>query len=292
MLWAATLLHVCLAGLAPDQLLIETKDVLATKEVLVVDARPSEAFDKGHIPGAAHLDQSALSEDRDGVPNELKKPEALRDLLAAAGIDADKHLVVYSAMETSADLKSATRLFWALEYLSYERVSLLDGGFAKWVGESRAVETGPSKVGAVKLGKVSARPRAALLADYETVAEMAAGGQGELVDCRAPEEYAGLSKKDFVARKGNIPGATNLPAGDLLDPKTRLLKPAKDLAAAIAPLHVNEDTPVVTYCNSGRDATAGYFALRLAGHEHTAVYDGSMAEWAAKEGPAFSAPAK
>lgn len=272
------------AALSPELLLLDPEGALALKEGLLVDCRPAEAFAAGHIPGAAHLDQAALSEDRGGVANELKDPEAMGALLAAAGLAADRHIVIYSAMDTPADFKNATRLFWILEYLSYERVSILDGGFARWKAEGRPVETGPSTVGPVKPGKVSTKPRQALIAEFETVAEMAATGQGVLVDCRTPEEYAGLSKKDFVAKKGNIPGSVNVPSADLIDPATLLLAPAKALAESLAPAGAAEDTPIVTYCNSGRDATVGYFAFRRAGHDRVAVYDGSMSEWAAQEG--------
>lgn len=291
-MWYVVFLAACTAGLPANELLLQPAQLDGLKNALVVDVRPDAAFQAGHLPGAAHLDQAALSEDRNGVANELKAPEQLQDILATAGLDADKHLVLYSAMDTPADLKNATRVLWALEYLSYEKVSILDGGFARWQAEKRPVETGATKVAPVKPGKVSVRPREALLADYETVVEMTSAGKGALVDCRAPEEYAGLSKKDFVAKKGNIPGAINVPAGDLVDPATHQLKPAKELAAAIAPIHADKDTPVVTYCNSGRDATVGYFMMRLNGHDHVAVYDGSMAEWASKERLELSAPAK
>ena len=293
MLTTVSLLFVCLGGLVPGDLLLSTDLIGKVKDELVLDVRPAEAFEKGHIPGAAHLDQATLSEEREGVPNELKPVDALAPLLAQAGLDAEKHIIIYSGMGDVSDFKNATRMFWILEYLSYEKVSILDGGFAKWVAEGRPVETGPSKVEAVKPGKVSVRPRGLLLAEYETVAEMAASGEGVLVDCRAPEEYAGLTRKDFVAKKGNIPHASNVPAQDLIDPATKLLKPAAELSQLIAPVKADRDTPIVTYCNSGRDATVGYFALRMAGHDHVAVYDGSMAEWAAKESlPVGAAPAK
>lgn len=272
-----------LAALPADQIMVAPAALDGMKQVLLVDVRVGAQFEAGHIPGAAHLDQASLSEERGGVANELKDAEVLRDVLAAAGLDSDKHLVLYTGMETPDDLKNVTRVFWALEYLSYEKVSVLDGGLARWKAEGRALETGATTVGPVKRGKVDIRPRAALLADYETVVEMTATGQGTLMDCRVPEEYAGLSKKDFVAKKGHIPGAQNVPALDLVDEKTGLLKPAQDLAAAIAPLKPGDEEPVVTYCNSGRDATVGYLALRVAGHGRVAVYDGSMSEWASKE---------
>ncbi len=288
---ATAVFSALLAVLGPDLLLLNPEGLAGVKDGLVIDCRPAEAFAAGHIPGAAHLDQATLSEERGGIANELKSTEALEDLLAAAGIAADRHLIIYSAMDTPGDFKNATRLFWILEYLSYERVSILDGGFKRWIDEKHPVETGATTVGPIKPGKVSTNPRQALIAEYETIAEMTATGQGVLVDCRAPEEYAGLSKKDFVAKKGNIPGAVNVPATDLIDAKTLLLQPAQALAETLAPAKAAEDTPVVTYCNSGRDATVGYFAFRRAGHNRVAVYDGSMNEWAMKEGLAIGGEA-
>jgi len=264
-------------------LLVSTDQLMQLQDVQIVDVRGRDAYVAGHIPGALHLDSATLSEDRDGVNGLLKPVEEVAALLSWAGLDPARHVVVYGAMEAPDDLKHATRLFWILEYVGFPRVSVLDGGFAKWRAEGRPIETGeprgPSGEGRV----LSLRPRPELLATRDEVLEAITPGSGRtLVDMRPPEEYAGLAKEDFVARAGHIPGACNLPATDFVaksgDEGTAYyaLRPKANLRAAV---EGSPAKPVITYCNSGRDASVGYFVYRLAGFERVAVYDGSMAEW-------------
>ena len=262
-------------------LLLSTQDLSSLSGVVLVDARPASAYAAGHIPGAVPLDPASLSEERGGVTGMLKPIADLNGLLSEARLDPASHTVIYSAMDKPDDFKNAARLFWILEYCGFSRVSILDGGFAKWTAEGRPIETDapPAKQERMKLDLI---PRPELLATRQRVLGMIEAHGSVLVDLRSPEEYAGLSKKDFVKRAGHIPGACNLPAGDLVvntgtqDAPVYTLKPPADLKTL---LEGTPTTPVVTYCNTGRDASVGYFIYRLSGYQDVAVYDGSMAEW-------------
>jgi thiosulfate/3-mercaptopyruvate sulfurtransferase len=59
------------------------------------------------------------------------------------------------------------------------------------------------------------------------------------------------------------------------------LKPPSELRALFAERGVTEDTPVVTYCQSGTRSAAVYFAMHQLGFspERVANYDGSWAEY-------------
>ncbi len=46
-------------------------------------------------------------------------------------------------------------------------------------------------------------------------------------------------------------------------------------------LGVFEKDRIITYCGGGIASTLTALALRLAGHQDVAVYDGSLREWAA-----------
>ena len=92
----------------------------------------------------------------------------------------------------------------------------------------------------------------------------------------------GESKKDIVDKLGHIPGASNLPAGDLVHEDTLTFKPSGIIAELLKRDSAN-DSCVVTYCNTGRDASVGYFAYRLNGHDNVALYDGSISEWTQTE---------
>ena len=265
-----------LAALSGDQVLVDPKALDSLDRVLVLDARAQADVEKGHVPGAAHVDVESLSETRDGVRGLLKPVEAVRALVAEAGVDPRKHIVVYSA---AGDVKRATRLFWILEYLGYPEVSVLDGGYEQWQTLGKAPATGALSVPSVPVESLPAEVRPELLASRDEVK----GGACSLVDLRAAEEYSGEAKKDFVAKSGHIPGATSLPAGDLVQEDTLRFQPKGAIADLLKQQNAGDDKRVVTYCNTGRDASVGYFAYRLMGHDDVALYDGSMAEWAQGE---------
>jgi thiosulfate/3-mercaptopyruvate sulfurtransferase len=84
---------------------------------------------------------------------------------------------------------------------------------------------------------------------------------------------------DTYARRGHIPGALNVPAGELVDPVTGRYLPPDELRERFA--DVLAKPRVVTYCGGGIAATSDAFALTLLGHRDVAVYDGSLTEWAA-----------
>ncbi|MBI2421256.1 MAG: sulfurtransferase [Candidatus Hydrogenedentes bacterium] len=292
MLAYACLSLLLAASQAASSILLGTAALDGQENPILVDARPKAAYEAGHLPGALNLDPDGLSEERDGVQNMLRPAKALQAEVQALGLRPDKTLVIYSDMAAPDDTKRATRLFWALEYLGFPHVALLDGGFAKWTAEGRSTATGsaPAPVAGSTTFELEARPE--LLTNYEQVVTNIQTSQGCLLDLRSAEEYAGLTKKPFLNQAGHISGASNVEATSLVEKqelngkvfytfaKAESLKPS--LLEAVG----DWNKPVITYCNSGRDATVGYFGLRMEGHENVSVYDGSMAEWDHKQAPA------
>jgi thiosulfate/3-mercaptopyruvate sulfurtransferase len=269
-------LALILAALSGDALLIAPEDLATVAEIQLVDVRDLAAYEEGHIPGAVHLDVDTLSEERDGVRGVLKPVADVRTLLAAAGVDPQRRVVVYGAAD---ELKQATRMFWILEYLSYPAVSLLDGGYEGWVALGTTPATGPPPPSPIAAERIPQEVRSELLATVEDVK----AGDAALIDLRSREEYVGASKQDFVAKPGHIPGAVNLPGGSVVEDRRLRLKSQAVIAELLREQGVRDDQPVITYCNTGRDGTVGYFINRLVGREDVAVYDGSMAEWASRE---------
>lgn len=261
--------------------LVERAGVGRLDDALFVDARDSEAFAAGHIPGAANLDVDSLSETRDGVIGMLKTHADLLPLFAAAGLEPGKTLVVYSGFEDGADVKGATRLFWILEHSGFSGVRLLDGGLARWRAESGPVETGPSNVVSLPSTEQLAglKPKARLVVDKAQLTAAMDRGTATVVDLRSKDEYTGLKKKDFVKHAGHVPGAKSKPATSFVEGQYFTFKSPEKIRAMIGSGAEAGKKPVITYCNSGRDATVGYVAYRIAGFSDVSVYDGSMAEW-------------
>ena len=264
-----------------ESILINTEDLCAASGYTIVDTRPGDQYQTAHIHGAIHLDPDTLSEERDGVVGLLKDQHAVETLIYRAGIQRGKTIVVYSAMDAASDLKRASRLFWILETVNFEDVHVLDGGFSKWKTEGHPLCQGHKSIqhtGEVPEEAYSESLNTSIVSK-DTLIRMQESGDGAIIDLRPETQYDGTDKKDFVDRSGHIKDAVNIPAPSFLEGDFFLFKDPSNLSTLAEETIKNKDTPVVTYCNTGRDATVGYLGLRIAGHKNVSVYDGSMAEW-------------
>jgi len=101
----------------------------------------------------------------------------------------------------------------------------------------------------------------------------------QIVDARSAGRFTGEAPEPRAGlRSGHMPGARNLPWGELLTPDGRM-KTAADLRAAFAAAGVDLAAPIVTTCGSGVSAAILALGLARLGREDVPVYDGSWTEW-------------
>jgi thiosulfate/3-mercaptopyruvate sulfurtransferase len=79
-------------------------------------------------------------------------------------------------------------------------------------------------------------------------------------------------------RPGHIPGASNVPVSTLYDEAGRF-RTDEELSQLFDT--TDRQARTITYCGGGIAAAAEAFALVRLGFTDVAVYDGSLAEWAA-----------
>ena len=225
---------------------------------------------EGHIPGAVFVDlDSALA----GPPgaggrHPLPDAEVFARAMRAAGVSADRPVVVYDAGNSIA----AARAWWLLRYFGHPDVRVLDGGFSGWLAAGNAIERA---VTATEGGDFVASAGGMPLLDAESAATVAR--EGVLLDARVPERFRGEREPvDPVA--GHIQGAVNLPAPELVGASGRFL--ALDaLRARFAAAGVDDGVAAVgAYCGSGVAAAYEVLALSLAGIP-AALYVGSWSDW-------------
>jgi len=231
-------------------------------------------FAAAHIPGAVlfDVDDIAAPESKapGGLPHMLPPPELFGERMAALGIGNDSFVVCYDVH----GLMSAARAWWMLRAFGHDGVAVLDGGLPAWKAEGRPLESG---VPAPASARFTAHVRPALL---RRKAEVLAGRVGTVIDARARERFEGTAPEPRPGlRGGHIPGALNLPFGELLDPATKRLLPPEQIAARFAAAGLPESGPVTASCGSGITACVLALGLHRIGREDAAVYDGSWAEW-------------
>ncbi|ABC62473.1 sulfurtransferase [Erythrobacter litoralis] len=238
--------------------------------------RDAEAeFEKGHIPGARFLHLAALHDPASSLPGKIPEPDALAERLSALGAEPESRIVLYD----DSALRTACRAWALLRFAGLEKIAVLDGGFAKWRSENRAIETGPGECGHgaapdLHVERARLRDKAQMLANCADSAE-------QVIDARDAGRFAG-TVEDTVHNLpgGHIPGACNLPFTALFR-EDGTFKPENELRTAFEDAGIDLSRPIVTSCGSGVTASVLIFALHLLGIEDAALYDGSWSEWGA-----------
>jgi thiosulfate/3-mercaptopyruvate sulfurtransferase len=267
----------------PDVRVVDIRGYVTTRPV---EPRVEEAFYRGaseeylagHIPGAVFIDWTRdIVDPDDPVPAQIAPPERFAAAMAERGI-GDGTLVV--AVDHAGG-QFATRLWWALRYYGHEAVSVLDGGWNRWVEEGRPVEPGPVQPSPAAF---TPRPLAALRATAEEVRERLGLPDLQLIDARDPGQYTGARRRG--PRGGHIPGALNVPREVFFAEGGGFL-PLDEIRRRVEEHGLTPDRPTIAFCNGGVAATVVLFNLFRLGYPCLTNYDGSWNEW----GPRLELPA-
>jgi thiosulfate/3-mercaptopyruvate sulfurtransferase len=244
-----------------------------------VDGGGTQAYARGHIPGALHsdYDKAGWRVTRNGVPYSLPSVAELEKLLGELGIDEDSHVIVVPAGVHATDFGAAARAYWTLKVAGLARVSILDGGFAAWAADkANPVESGLNSPSPKIFTATIDQTLVAATPDVEAAER---GHAAALVDARPATFFLGREKASAVQAYGHIAHAINLDHAAFYDDTTNRLRPAVELAAIAARV---PNAPAITYCNTGHWAATDWFVLsQVLGRRDIRLYDGSMVAWTA-----------
>ncbi len=231
-------------------------------------------FEAAHIPGAVFFDIEEVSDLTSPLPYMLPPPEKFASRMQALGLGDGSRIIVYD----NSPLKSAARAWWMLTLFGAHEVAILDGGFAKWRAEGRAVESGKPIIRhrhfTVWADKALVRDQKAMTENLRTRAE-------QVVDARSAGRFAGTEPEARAdLRSGHIPGSKNIPYDSLFNEDGTYKAPA-ELKAAFDAAGIDLGKPLVATCGSGITAAVLAFAAAQLGHAKVAIYDGAWSEWGA-----------
>ncbi len=247
---------------------------LVPKATTYVAISGKDDYLKSHIAGAAFIDlMQDFSDTSSAFGFTLPSAQNLESAYRIAGIGENDKVVIYS----SSHMMWATRFWWMLYSCGHKNVSVLDGGFAKWQVEERAISTEPRSYDP---GDFSVQFNRERWADKDTV--LAAIDQESIctINALSPDVYSGDAEMSY-GRKGHIKNSKNVFYGDLLE--AGCFHSADELQDLFRDRGVLDKPGVISYCGGGISATIDALGLALIGYEAVAVYDGSMREWASDE---------
>ncbi|WP_238085409.1 MULTISPECIES: 3-mercaptopyruvate sulfurtransferase [Pseudescherichia] len=256
-----------------------------SSDVQIIDARMAPVgqehrdmraeYRAGHLPGAVFFDIEALSDHTSSLPHMLPRPEAFAVAMRELGISSDKHLVIYD----EGNLYSAPRAWWMLKTFGVEQVSILAGGLAGWQRDELPLQQGDVTLPEAEFEAHFDADRVKRLTDVLLISHEKTA---QLVDARpAPRFNAEADEPRPGLKRGHIPGALNVPWGDLVFEGE--LKTTDELSAVFARQGVDLNKPIVVSCGSGVTAAVVALALETLGVEGVTLYDGSWSEWGARD---------
>ncbi|WP_435927417.1 3-mercaptopyruvate sulfurtransferase [Dryocola sp. BD613] len=255
------------------------------EDIQILDARMAPAGQEhlrdmsaeylaGHLPGAVFFDIEALSDRTSPLPHMMPRAEAFAVAMRELGISSDKHLIVYD----EGNLFSAPRAWWMLRSFGVENVSILAGGLADWQREEL-----PLQQGVIELpeGEFDVNFDPETIKRLTDVLLVSHEGTAQIVDARPVARFhAEADEPRPGLRRGHIPGALNVPWGDLVE--NGQLKTTDELSEIFARQGVRFDKPVIASCGSGVTAAVVVLALTTLGVNGVSLYDGSWSEWGAR----------
>jgi thiosulfate/3-mercaptopyruvate sulfurtransferase len=242
-------------------------------------------YARGHLPGAVFvdLDRDLAAPPGEGGRHPLPDRAAFQAAMRRAGVRSHHPVVAYDQGEPGG----AARAWWLLGHFGHQDVRVLDGGLRAWVAAGLPLVTDPPLVpdppaaadppaddpSGPGPGDFTAGPGGRAVVDADGAAWLA--GNGVLLDARAAARYQGVEEPvDPVA--GHIPGAVNLPVGELLT--ERGLASPDELRRAFAARGARAGVPIGAACGSGVVAAHLVLALEVAGLP-AALYAGSWSDW-------------
>jgi thiosulfate/3-mercaptopyruvate sulfurtransferase len=193
-----------------------------------------------HIPGARYLDIDEVADHSNPAPHMLPNAAEFGAAMERLGIGRDDRIVVYD----NSPVRTAARGWFMFRHFGARNVAILDGGFQKWLAERRRTESGEAP-------PRQARFEAEERDEVVTKEALLRGFDTPLLDARGKGRFEGAEAdpRPGVAA-GHIPGAHNLPFGELYR-EDGTFKSADEIRALFADAGIDPSRPFVATCGSG-----------------------------------------
>lgn len=253
---------------------------LSAENLIILDAsmKPvtnigvSEPAAPTYIPGSLRFDfDNHIKDQNTTLPHMMPTPEFFTEEVQKMGINKDSAIVVYD----NVGVYASPRAWWMFLAMGHDNVAVLDGGLPAWI--KAGYETTPTLATPKTRGDFASHPRPGLFVDSQAVTRALSDSAFSVMDARSAGRFKGQEPEPRAGlRGGHMPGAVNLPFGDV---QTDGVMKSPALLREMFAQYQNKK--LIFSCGTGVTACILALAAEQAGHKNLAVYDGSWTEWGA-----------
>jgi len=257
---------------------------LNDSDLIILDASPESnvsnlivEFPGIQIKGARFFDfKNTFADKNSNLPNMLPSAADFEIECRKLGINSNSKIVVYDNL----GIYTSPRVWWMFKIMGHKNIAVLDGGLTAWKNNNLDCE--PLKQPVCVPGDFKASFHSKFVRNSKQTLENIKNKKELVIDARSNERFKGLLPETRAHLKsGHIPNSVCLPFLEVIDGGKFL--PKKELTQLFKKVY-SKNTPLVFTCGSGVTACILQLAAELAGHNNTAIYDGSWSEWGQLEG--------
>jgi thiosulfate/3-mercaptopyruvate sulfurtransferase len=246
------------------------------EDVIVLDARTQEEYDKGHLPNAVRATWQEWSnvevEQDSGEWAHIKSYDELSKIFGDLGIDGTKPVVIYT--DTQAGWGEEGRQLWTFRVFGLTNTYILNGGIKAWKDAGGEISKEATSI--TPIAGPTANPDESLIVETDYVA--ANLDKVNILDTREDAEFAG-TKNYGEKTNGRIPNAKQIWFKDFYNADGTLLSPAQ-IRSRVEALGYEKDEEVLLYCTGGIRSGFTTIVLRSAGYTKSRNYNLSFSAWA------------
>lgn len=231
-------------------------------------------YEAEHIPGAVFMDLAGVADDKAELPMMLPSAEKFASRMQSLGLGDGSRIVLYD----NSPLHTSARAWWMLHLFGAHSVAILDGGLTRWKTEGREVASGKE---VLRHRHFTVWKDNGLVRTLDQMEDVLVSKAEQVVDARSAGRFEGREAEPRLGvHPGHMPGAKNLPMGNLFEADGSW-KTKDGLRAAFTAAGIDPMQSIAATCGSGITAATVAFAAHLLGNDRVAVYDGSWSEWGA-----------
>ena len=235
-------------------------------------------FQSSHIRNSNFFDIDKNSNHESSLPHMLPQKNDWEKIMSELGVKSSDHIIIYD----NSDVLSSCRVWYTFLYFNHDPdlVSVLDGGFKKWLKEKKDTTKDIKKF---EKSSYSAHENKLLVLNKDQIINNIKNKSFELIDARGRERFLGLqpeARKEL--RTGNIEGSKNMPFTELINGNDHTFKKKEELISIFEQNKIDPNKKIAFTCGSGITACVLGLTNSIISGKKPVVYDGSWAEYGIK----------